>query len=74
MTITALATINDTRQLIDLVLDGLTSRHSKRAYRRALVDFIKWFRTSGDPALTKATVQQYAAQLHKRGVGAVGIN
>lgn len=70
----ALTIINEDRRLIDLVLDRLTSNHSKRAYRRALIDFIRWFRISGDPILNKATVQHYATQLHEQGVSASSIN
>lgn len=70
----ALTIVNNDRRLIDLVLDGLTSNHSKRAYRRALIDFIRWFRTSGDPILNKATAQHYATQLYEQGVSASSIN
>ncbi|MCL5998004.1 MAG: tyrosine-type recombinase/integrase [Chloroflexi bacterium] len=55
-------------------MDGLTSHHSKRAYRRALVDFIQWFRTSGEPMLNKAAVQHYAVQLREQHVGDVSVN
>ena len=29
--------------LVDLVLDGLASEHSRRAYRRALGEFFTWY-------------------------------
>jgi hypothetical protein len=38
----ALATTNyqDTNAIVNLVLDGLTSEHNKRAYGKALTDFL----------------------------------
>jgi len=56
-----LATIsqNDQQAIISIVLDGLTSGHSKRAYQRALDDFMAWYLEQGKPGLTKATVQRY---------------
>jgi integrase len=50
-------------QMIQLVTDGLTSEHSKRAYSRALVEFFAWREQEGNPALTKATVQRYKETL-----------
>lgn len=47
-----------------LVLDGLTSPESRRAYNRALDDFLGWCqRQDQPPAFTKATVQRYRAEL-----------
>jgi site-specific recombinase XerD len=60
--------------MIDLVLNGLTSPHSKRAYERALIDFLVWFRSSGEPAISKAAVQRYATELATAGVGPSSIN
>lgn len=50
-------------KLTQLVTDGLTSDHSKRAYRRALLDFFAWHQEQGRPPLTKALVQQYRQTL-----------
>jgi site-specific recombinase XerD len=49
--------------LIQIVLDGVTSEHTKRAYRRALSDFLAWHTEQGRPALCKALVQRYRAAL-----------
>jgi site-specific recombinase XerD len=59
---------------IQIVLDGLTSPHSKRAYQRHLKHFAEWYRASGERAITKAIVQRYAAELHAQGVAAPTIN
>ena len=38
---------------IRMVLDGLPSEHSRRAYERALLDFFYWHKGAGRPQLTK---------------------
>ncbi len=48
---------------IEMVLDGLPSEHSRRAYERALIDFFRWHASAGRPALNKSVVQRYAAEL-----------
>ncbi len=45
--------------IINLVLDGLPSENSKRAYGKALGDFMSWYQREPTTGLTKATVQQY---------------
>ncbi len=60
--------------LIALVLDGLSSAHSKRAYGRALADFLAWHSEQGRPALSKALIQRYRAYLQAAGLGAASIN
>lgn len=59
--------------IINLVLDSVASPHTKRAYNRALRDFIEWFRRQDQP-LNKATVHRYRAELVERGLGAANIN
>lgn len=60
--------------LITLVLDGLDSEHSRRAYGRALADFLEWHSEQGRPPLSKALIQRYKAQLQAAGLGAASIN
>ena len=55
-------------RLIDLVLNGVTSLHSRRSYRTGLKAFFTWTRVSisesgAEPIFTKALVQQYRAAL-----------
>ena len=59
---------------IGMVLDGLPSEHSRRAYERALVDFFLWHRGAGRPQLSKAIVQRYAAELREAGMAASSVN
>jgi site-specific recombinase XerD len=54
-----------------LVLDSVISPHSRRAYDRALSDFLTWYATEGaGEGLTKATVQRYSQRLAEQGLAA----
>jgi site-specific recombinase XerD len=51
-------------QVTDLVVNSVHSEHSRRAYRRALEDFIAWYRSQpGRPPLSKALVHEYRVAL-----------
>lgn len=60
--------------LIQIVLDSVTSQHTKRAYERALTDFLTWHTEQGQPPLTKALVQSYKVHLEGLGLGAASVN
>lgn len=61
-----------------LVLDSVTSPHSKRAYGQALDAFACWCAETGGPGgypgFTKATVQAYRAALEAANLAASSIN
>jgi site-specific recombinase XerD len=59
---TALTTRQDPRAAIELVTNSLTSEHSKRAYAKALTDFLAWMETNHKP-FTKAAIQEYRQSL-----------
>jgi integrase/recombinase XerD len=59
---------------IRIVLDGLPSEHSRRAYERALMDFFLWHKGLGRPQLNKAIVQRYAAELRDAGMAPSSVN
>ena len=61
--------------LVDLVLDGLASPHSRRAYGRALSEFFAWYpsNTPGE-GFTRATLQRYRSHLEQRRLSAASIN
>jgi integrase/recombinase XerD len=61
-------------KLRDLVLDGVTSPHSRRAYSNALDGFFAWWESEGRPAFTKATVQRFRAKLESDGLAGATIN
>jgi len=72
---TAITTSHDSTQAaIQLVLDGLTSENSKRAYQKALMDFFAWHNANGSPGITKATVQRYKTVLQESGLSPSAIN
>ncbi|MCX5990871.1 MAG: site-specific integrase [Chloroflexi bacterium] len=70
----------ETRLIADLaldsmvVLDSLDSPASRIAYRRALHDFVLWYRNTGQMVLHKAVVQRYVAELRDQGKSAQNIN
>lgn len=61
-------------QAIRMVLDGLPSENSRRAYGRALSGFFLWHKGIGRPPLNKAVVQRYAAELRDAGMAPSSIN
>ena len=61
-------------QAIQMVLDGLPSEHTRRAYRRALEDFFHWHRSESRPPLSKATVQRYTTTLRDSGMAPSSVN
>src|SRR3972149_6569719 len=72
---TALTTQKTTVQtVISLALDGLTSDHSRRAYEKALTNFLAWYTAEGKPGLSKATVQRYKTVLQESGLSPSTIN
>jgi len=70
----ALTTYMPTRPVVDLVLNALTSIHSRRAYERALTDFLDWHAQQGRPPLSKALVQAYKVKLQDDGLAPSTIN
>src|SRR5919107_4122861 len=64
----------DEARAIEMVLDGLPSEHSRRAYERALSDFFMWHKGVGRPQLNKAVVQRYAAELRDAGMAPSSVN
>jgi integrase len=57
-----------------LVLDSVHSGHSRRAYDKALTDFLAWHQAEGGGGFTKAVVQKYAVHLQGQGRAASTIN
>jgi site-specific recombinase XerD len=60
---TAIVTQDDFQPVIDLVINGLDSEHSRRAYGKAIADFLAWWVGKGKPPMVKATVQDYRKHL-----------
>jgi integrase/recombinase XerD len=56
------------------VLDGISSRHTRRAYSQALDEFLIWFRDEPGREFNKATVQKYRTELETKGLAPSSIN
>lgn len=65
---------DDWTAIVDLVVDGVTSPHSKRAYRRQIQSFLEWYDGMGRPGFTKGTVNKYRAALLEQGQSASSVN
>jgi site-specific recombinase XerD len=57
-----------------LVLDSVSSPHTRRAYERALTDFVRWFQDNGETGFTKAIVQAYRARCERLNLSSATIN
>ena len=71
---TSLIPQDDWYTIIDLVTQSVDSPHSKRAYSRALIDFLDWYDQNGRPGFSKATVNAYREQLLREGKSRSSIN
>ena len=61
-------------KIVDLVIDGLNSPHSKRVYSTALFEFLAWYEENHKPGLSKATVQAYKTHLSSKSLAPTTIN
>lgn len=57
-----------------LVLDSVASMHSRRAYAKALDDFLAWYAAEPRGPFSKAVLQQYRGVLDQQGRAASTIN
>jgi site-specific recombinase XerD len=57
-----------------LVIDSVSSPHSRRAYTTALDDFRRWSERSESRIFNRETVQHYRVHLESRGVSASTVN
>ena len=65
---------DDWSLVTSLVLDGIGSHHTRRAYSQALEEFLIWFRDSPGREFNKATVQKYRTELQTKGLAPSSIN
>jgi site-specific recombinase XerD len=61
-------------RLRGLVLDSVLSPHSRRAYAKAIDDFLSWYLETPRGQLSKAVVQSYRAELDRAGLASSTIN
>jgi hypothetical protein len=57
-----------------VVLDGISSPHTRRAYSQALEEFFIWFQDEPGRQFHKATVQKYRVELQNKGLAPSSIN
>lgn len=74
MTELATITTNTMQPIINLVCNAVTSDHTRRAYSRALTEFVVWHSSTGQQGFSKATVQAHVTALRAAGVSASSIN
>ena len=64
----------DWRSVASLAVDAVSSAHSKRAYEKALKDFVAWYSAEARPPFSRAVVQQYRSVLESAGLSPASIN
>ncbi len=67
-------TFSRIQPIILMVLNSVSSAHTKRAYERGLTDFVAWFQATNQTGLNKATVNAYVSDLRAAGTSASSIN
>lgn len=58
----------DWRSVASLAVEAVSSAHSKRAYEKALQDFVAWHSAEPRPPFSRAVVQQYRSVLESAGL------
>lgn len=62
------------KKIIAMVIDGLPSENSRRAYRRHLEEFFVWHAGENRPELNKALINRYVKSLRARKLSSSTIN
>jgi site-specific recombinase XerD len=60
-------------EIVQTVIEGIGNKHTRRAYERALQDFLAWYENTGRQEMSKATVAAYANALQDGGYSAASI-
>lgn len=60
--------------IIDLVTQSVDSPHSKRAYSRALLDFLAWYEAQARPGFSKRVINSYREHMLANGKSRSSIN
>src|SRR5690349_12493563 len=62
------------RKIIEMVIDGLPSENSRRAYQRHLEEFFIWHAGENRPELNKALINRYVKVLRSQKLSSATIN
>jgi site-specific recombinase XerD len=65
---------DDWKIVTELLLEGISSRHTRRAYSQALDEFLIWFHDEPGRQFNKAAVQKYRTELEAKGLAPSSIN
>jgi site-specific recombinase XerD len=65
---------SEERKIIEMVIDGLPSENSRRAYQRHLEEFFIWHQEKNRPELNKALINSYLKELRQTGLSSANIN
>lgn len=60
--------------IVNLVLDAVSSPHTRRSYALALSRFLDWYRVEGAPRFDKAAVQRYRIHLERQQLSNASLN
>lgn len=60
--------------IIEMVIDGLPSENSRRAYQRHLKEFFVWHTQENRPELNKASINRYVKSLREQKLSSSNIN
>jgi hypothetical protein len=64
----------DWHSVASLAVDAVSSQHSKRAYAKALKDFVVWYSAEPRPVFSRAVVQHYRSVVESAGLAPASIN
>ncbi len=62
------------KKIIEMVIDGLPSENSRRAYGRALEEFFVWYAAENRPELNKALINKYVKFLRGKRLSSATVN
>ena len=62
------------KKIIAMVIDGLPSENSRRAYQRHLEEFFVWHASENRPELNKALINRYVKSLRDQKLSSANIN
>jgi len=60
--------------LAEMSINGIQSDHTRRAYRRDILDFLEWWQDRSKPKLNKAEIDKYKAWQRRHDRGTTAIN
>lgn len=69
-----LTVVTPYQPVVDMVIDSLTSEHSRRSYKRSISDFLGWYQSTEQTRLDRRVVMAYIASLRELPMSPQNIN